>query len=118
LYEQCRAVFAVGSSAGTDRGFLPDGIVILIKEGMLSWLKRRNSPGSAASFQYRKREMKAPPQNEFIILLATLLGGISDEPASKNHGEASVKDGISLYPSVNPAAGTGKHGEHNPPVCT
>ena len=75
-YENCRAVFSDGKGTGSRAGLMPDGITVLVKEGMLSWLKYRNNPDSAALLMRKKREDLPPSQSELIILLASLMGGI------------------------------------------
>ena len=81
-YENCRSVFSGGKRADSKGGLLPDGITVLVKEGMLSWLKYRNNPDTAALSLHKRREDVSPSQNELIILLATLMGGVFNEPES------------------------------------
>ena len=75
-YENCRAVFSGGERTGSRAGLLPDGITVLLKEGMLSWMKYRKNPDAAALLMHKKREDLSPSQSELIILLASLMGGI------------------------------------------
>ena len=79
-YENCRAVFSGGKRTGSKAGLPPDGIAVLVKEGMLSWLKYRNTPNTAALPLHKRREDLYPSQNERIILLASLMGGVVNEP--------------------------------------
>lgn len=79
-YENCRAVFWGGKRTGLKAGLLPDGITVLVKEGMLSWLKYRHNPDTAALPLYKRREDISPSQNELIILFASLMGGVINEP--------------------------------------
>ena len=81
-YENCRAVFSGGIRTNSKGGLLPDGITVLIKEGMLSWLKYRNNPDTSALSLHKRPEGLSPSQNELIILLATLMGGVVNEPGS------------------------------------
>lgn len=78
-YEICRAVFSGGERTGSKAGRLPDGVTVLVKEGMFSWLKYRNNPDTAALPLHKKREDLSPSQSELIILLASLMGGIVNE---------------------------------------
>ena len=79
-YENCRAVFSGGKRTGSKVGLLTDGITVLIKEGVLSWLKYRNNYNVPTSPILKKLEDLSPSQNELIILLASLMGGVTNEP--------------------------------------
>lgn len=79
-YENCRAVFSGGARTGSKAELLPDGITVLVKEGMLSWLKYRNNTYTAALPLRKNREELSPPQSELIILLASLMGGSVNGP--------------------------------------
>lgn len=55
------------------------GIAVLLQEGVLAWLKYRNSLGPAAGMKtechFRQPESRTFPEEELVILFATMIGG-------------------------------------------
>ncbi len=60
------------------------GIAVLLQEGLLAWLKYRNGPEPAAGIETgchsRRQESMDFPEEELVILFATMMGGNLYEP--------------------------------------
>ena len=77
-------MFCGGPIHASGQAPLMKGIAVLVQEGILAWLKYRNSPDHAAGMgtgsHSRQPESMAFPKEELVILFATMIGGDLYEP--------------------------------------
>ena len=72
-------MFCGGSMRSLGQEPSTKGIALLLQEGILAWLQYRNSPAPAAGLETgcypRRQESMAFPEEELVVLFATMIGG-------------------------------------------